>query len=180
MSSVPRIPTYTNPLTVSAALELGLTLEDLGYSLHARDRVIRFAAAAGTLAGCPDLDREDEAVATEAFVDAMPAVPLDSPLWDDPSVLLDAEMLASGSHPFPIPTVGDDDRTEPSDFDAAMDLEDLPLPVSGGAPEPSAEDLADYAAWAEDLERRRDRERDLRPSALDAVRRALYGPDAFA
>jgi hypothetical protein len=171
---------YTNPLTVAAALEMGLVLEDLGYSLHARDLAIRHAAATGCLVGSA-IDPEDEGAATEAFIDALPEVPLDSPLWDDPGVLLDAEMLASGSHPFPILAEGDDDRTAPDDFDHAMAaLEDLPLPIAGGAPEPyqpTEEDLQDYDRWLQDLERRRDRER---TESIAAVRKALYGPDPYA
>jgi hypothetical protein len=60
---------------------------------------------------------------------------------------------------------------------AAAALEDLPLPgLEPGRYEPSAADLADYHAWSEDLERRRDSGRsDLNPAVLGRVHRALYG-----
>jgi hypothetical protein len=152
------IPISVNPQLAAAALELGLALEDLGYSRHHIDLIIRHAAAAGTLAGSP-VDREDEAVAEAAFVealDAMAPVPYDSPAWDREDVFFDAEMLAAGNHPWPIPVDSDDGRADPDDFDRAMDaLADLPLPlpISGGAPfEPGAADWDDYREWADRLD----------------------------
>jgi hypothetical protein len=175
------IPISVNPQLAAAALELGLTLEDLGYSRRYIDLIIRHAAAAGTLVGSP-VDPEDEAVAEAAFceaLDAMGPVPYDSECWDrDQAMTFDARMLADGVHPWPIPVDSDDDRAGPDDFDRAMAaLEDLPLPISGGAPSP--EDLADYHAWSEDLDRRRD-EKPARSDrygvdSLAAIHKALWG-----
>jgi hypothetical protein len=154
-----------NPQIARAAAEVGLLLDDYHYSPHARDRIVRYTIAHGTPSGCPELDREDESDACLVFESELEPVPYDSPAWErDTSVILDAAMLADGSHPFPIPTVGDDDRTEPDDFAAAA-LEDLDImPISGGAPdgdeaepfEPTAEDLADFGKWSEELDRRRE------------------------
>jgi hypothetical protein len=155
-------------------------LRDRHYSAHAADSILGHVAATGCLASAAYLDREDEAEASEVFIDALPEVAGDGPAWDREDVFLDAEMLAAGNHPWPIPAAGDDDRAGPDDFDRAMmALEDLPLPISGGAPEPSPEDLADYHAWSEDLDRRRDGEpaRTDRHSvdSLERIHRALYG-----
>jgi hypothetical protein len=172
------VPLYCDPAFRPGVAALAEWLRDHHYSAHAADRILGHVAATGCLASAAYLDREDEAEASEVFIGALPAVELDAEAWDREDVFLDAGLLADGRHPWPIPAVGDDDR----EFDAAMDaLEDLPLPISGGAPEPepSPEDLADYARWSEDLDRRRDGEpaRTDRYSArsLEAIHRALYG-----
>jgi hypothetical protein len=65
------------------------------YSQHCRERIVAHADFHGTLAGCPELDPEDEAVAEQVFVEALPAVPLTSHAWDD-----DTEWcLSAASHP---------------------------------------------------------------------------------
>lgn len=73
------------------------------------------------------------------------------------------------------------ETTDPADLAAAdAALEDLELPpLSGGAPayEPTAEDLADYHAWSEELDRRRESSDRHSPDALGRVYRALYGTD---
>ena len=51
----------------------------------------------------------------EAFTAALPEVPFDSPAWDAEDAFLDAELLATDRHPWPVPTVGDDDRMIPPD-----------------------------------------------------------------
>jgi hypothetical protein len=101
-------------------------LEDYAYSQFAREAVVIHAAEHGTPSGCEHLEAEDEHDAEMAFVEALPAVPYSSPEW------------------------GSDDD---------LDGLDIP-PVCGGSEEaepyePTAEDLADLAAWSEDLERRR-------------------------
>jgi hypothetical protein len=153
------IPMYRNPALHPGLAALVAWLLEQRYSSHAIGRIESFVAVHGTLAGSM-IEPEDEAEAEAVFVDALPAVPLDSDAWDrDQAVTFDAVMLAAGNHPWPTPAVGDDDRAAPSDFDAAMDsLEDLPAPVCGGAPryEPTPEDWASLRAWSEDLDRRRD------------------------
>jgi hypothetical protein len=133
------------------------------YSQHSREAIVAHAAAEGTPTGCGYLDPSDEAAATETFIGAMAPVPSDDPAWDDETMCLDAEMLALGNHPWPIPAreEDDDDRAVPPDA--------APMPPEF---EPTAEDLADYDAWLADLERRRDRHS---PDALARIHRALYG-----
>jgi hypothetical protein len=155
-----------------------------------RKAILAHAAAEGTPTGSPYLEREDEAEATEAFVGALPDVPLDDPSWDDPTFVFDAEMLAEGNHPWPIPTrpEDDDDRSvppdavlmppelEPEGFEPTTeDLEDLRrwaleveavrlgltiAPIAGGALAPTAEDVAEARAHREAMD------------ALEALRRA--------
>lgn len=155
-----KVPMCVNPLSFAAALEMSLTLEDLHYSSHARDRIVRHAAATGTLAGCPELDREDEAVVEAAFVDALPAVPYDSPLWDRDDVFLDVELLATGTHPLPFapePPAGwkgeapDEGWRHP--HHGVLAVAGV-APVAGGSPdfEPSDADRAAAAAMFADHE----------------------------
>jgi hypothetical protein len=176
------IPRYTNPLVATAALEMGLTLEDLGYSQHCRDLIIRHAQACGTLAGSA-IDPEDEAVATEVFEGALEEIPFDSAAWDREDAFLDLDSLLYGRDGFdaamealeaqdPIPAEWPDEfphvLPEPPDApDAGRSWSDhygellatgktsaLP-PVAGGSPEPfepSAEDWACYCAWSRELD----------------------------
>jgi hypothetical protein len=166
---------YRNPEYRPGLVVLVTWLLENDYSTHAIHHIEDFVAVHGTLAGSM-IDPEDEAAAEEAFVSALPAVAGDSEAWDDPSVFLDVELLAAGRHPLPF---GPEPEGDIRDFAAAA-LEDLPLPsISGGAPEPSPEDLADYHAWSEDLDRRRDGE-PARPDrysveSLERIHRALYG-----
>jgi hypothetical protein len=64
-----------------AALAAWLLAAD--YSGHARERIVAYVEAHGCLAGCPELDREDEATATEVYVEALPSVPQTDPAWCD-------------------------------------------------------------------------------------------------
>jgi hypothetical protein len=80
---------------------------------------------------CLYLDREDEEPATEVFIAALPEVAGDGPAWDREDVFLDAELLAQDRHPWPIPTVGDDDRFGP--------LLDPTGPLPAGEEEPTGE-----------------------------------------
>src|SRR5262245_12448065 len=112
------IPLYVSPSVGHALEQLGVLLDDYHYSPHARGRILSYAAAHGTPTGCADLDREDEADATEVFVAELGPVDSDSPAWAREDVFLDAELLAAGTHPWPLgPMVGDDDRTGPSAAD---------------------------------------------------------------
>jgi hypothetical protein len=72
------------------------------YSAHCRERVVAYATAHGCLAGCPELDPEDEAVATEVYVEALPAVPQTDPEWCDPVewTLPEAELEAIDAENF--------------------------------------------------------------------------------
>jgi hypothetical protein len=166
---------HRNPQLAPGLSALAAFLIDQHYSSHAIGRIEAYVATHGTLAGSM-IEPEDEAGAEEAFVSALPELPADSEAWDrDTGVIFCTEWLADGSHPFPIPVIGDDDRTippdadllppelDPDDDDADIEaigrfLQSLP-PIAGGAPapyEPTPEDLADMAAWSEDLERRRE------------------------
>jgi hypothetical protein len=76
-----------------AALAAWLLEQD--YSQHCRERIVAHAMAEGCLAGCPELDAEDEAVAEQVFVEALPAVLQTSREWCD-----DTEWcLSAASHP---------------------------------------------------------------------------------
>jgi hypothetical protein len=132
-----------NPLTFAAALEMGLTLADLGSSPAARDRIIRHATAAGTLAGS-EIDPEDEAAAEEAFVEALDAVPGDSDAWDRPDAFLDVESLLEPRRAVGVEPPAED-RTIPADavlMPPELEEDVLGLPaIAGGAPGPVAEPL---------------------------------------
>jgi hypothetical protein len=157
--ATPSIPLYVSPATRAGLDALSLWLEQNHYSQHAREAVLSHTAREGTPTGSSYLETADEAGATEAFVDALPSVDASSESWDREDVVLDSAMLAEGNHPWPLVQDCDDDRTEDL---AAAALEDLAIPpVCGGSEEaepfePTAEDLADFGRWSEDLERRRE------------------------
>jgi hypothetical protein len=142
----PAIPLYVGPSTRQALEALTTLLLDYHYSGHAIGRIAAYVAREGTPTGCPTLDPEDEADATEAYVTSLAEVPLDSPMWDKyEDVCLDVALLEAGTHPWPIPAFGDDDREAP---DGALP------PIRGGSDEaepfvPSDEDWAAYREWAE-------------------------------
>jgi hypothetical protein len=108
------------------------------YSEHAIGRIRRHVAVNGTLAGSI-VEPEDEPGAEEAFVDALPPVDLASECWGREDVIFDVEMLLAGSHPWPFPAEGDDDRI---------------APMADGAYVPTAEDEACYERWLRDREDR--------------------------
>jgi hypothetical protein len=126
METVARVRRYRNPHILVAVAPLAAWLSDHHYSIYAVEEIVGHVAAHGTLEGS-GIEPEDEGEATEVFVDALPEVPFDSPAWDrDTGVLFDAAMLAGGNHPWPIPTLGDDDRTVPPDADLVPpELEDF-------------------------------------------------------
>jgi hypothetical protein len=157
---------YVSPSTRKALEALATLLLDYHYSAHAIGRIAAYAAANGTPTGCAYLDREDEADATEVFVAELGPVDYDSPAWAREDVFLDVELLAAGTHPAPFgePDLATLISHEAPDGPAVarklMDAGLLP-PLAGGAPDdewpaftPTAEDLADYAAWAEECDRR--------------------------
>lgn len=183
MNQATTVPMFVSP-SMSAALEqLDILLSDYHYSPRGRAEVLEYVAREGTTAGCPSLDPEDHHDAEMVLEESFAEVPFDSPAWDrHQDVLFDAEMLADGNHPWPIPVVSDDDdRTDPEDeifgtppipadlCDRFRDPHDWPdtdewpavPPICGGAPEPepepftpSDEDWEDYRRWAEEYERR--------------------------
>jgi hypothetical protein len=135
MQSLSPIPILSQGVALQA---LGEWLMDQNYAQHSREAIVGYTALEGTPTGSVYLDREDEAAATEIFIEAMADVPIGSDLWDDETFCFDAEMLAEGNHPWPIPTVGDDDRSVPPDaalIPPELDADDAPY-------EPSAEDVA--------------------------------------
>jgi hypothetical protein len=169
MSSVARIPFAVNPHLAAAAAQLAILLDDYSYSAHARDRIVAYTIANGTPTGCPELDREDEHDAEMVFTSELPAVPFDSPAWDRDIdvVTLDVEMIEAGTHPFPLMDPSEVDGPDAPDYGPSWSDhlhalittgKTLPLPISGGAPEPyeaTPEDLEDYDRWSEEVARRR-------------------------
>jgi hypothetical protein len=67
----------------NAPQALSAWLLEQDYSQHCRERIIAHADFHGCLAGCPELDPADEAVATEIFIDALPSIPQTSSEWCD-------------------------------------------------------------------------------------------------
>ncbi len=182
MSIVASLPLHVSPSVRKALGELSTLLEDYHYSQHARESICAYVAREGTVTGAPGLDAEDEADASWVFENELEPVPFDSEAWDrDQGVIFDVELLIAGNHPWPLVQDQDDDRTRP-DFDASRraiaasdplpaelpesfrlpsEWNDEPLPpIRGGSDEaepfePGPDDLADYAAWSEELDRRR-------------------------
>jgi hypothetical protein len=101
--------------------ELDTLLEDYHYSPHARAQIVAYTAREGMPTGCAYLDREDEQDTSEVFVAELEPVPLDHESWDRPDVMLDAELLAEGTHPFPVAPIsggcGEPAPFEPSEAD---------------------------------------------------------------
>jgi hypothetical protein len=160
---------HRNPQLAPGLSALVPFLIDQHYSSHAIGRIEAYVATHGTLAGSI-IEPEDEAAAEEAFVASLPAVDASSGSWDrDGGVYLDVPMLIEMTHPWPVPDGGfDDDRTippdaallppelDPDDDDADIAaigrfLESLP-PISGGAPEPSEADRADFEQWLDQVD----------------------------
>lgn len=153
------LPIYLNPALRPGLDALDWWLADAHYSQHARERIVSFAAAEGTLTGSPYLEAEDEADATDTFIGALPAVAGDNPAWDDQTVILDARLLADGNHPWPIPIVSDDDdRTIPPELDPEEEETGEFGPPPGIDPEPyepTEEDMAELRRWELETEGRR-------------------------
>jgi hypothetical protein len=153
----------TRSIDQSALDALGLFLHENRYSQHAKERIVRHAAATGELAGCVlsgHLESEDEAGATGAFLRAMEAVPYDDPTWSDPSIWLDVDSIMDAAAVAAVEPPDDWKGSTAAGWALIPpELEDLELPpIAGGAPEPfspSPEDWADYRAWSEALDARR-------------------------
>jgi hypothetical protein len=147
---------YRNDQLRPALAAMTDVLIDRIYSGESITRILAHAEAEGTLAGCNWLMPEDEAEAEAAFVDALPAIDYDSPSW---GAEIDYEAAARAWG-------WDTVETDAPDADPAIGFPGLAslalrragiAPVAGGSPdyEPTAEDLADYGRWSEELEARR-------------------------
>lgn len=154
------------------ALEaLGRWLADNHYSQHAQEAIVGFAAVEGTPTGSPYLDREDEATASDVFVEAMGEVPFDAAIWGSPadreSMWRPLDDRWTVAPLLAIPDELDDDQgdDEPpyrrSDQAEEEDTGEFPPPFPMGPDpepepfEPSPEDWADYHAWTVEIEARR-------------------------
>jgi len=158
-----RIPLDVNPQVAAAVDQLGILLDDYHYSAHARARILAWTTREGTPTGCPELDREDEADVEQVFVEALAEVPFEAAAWDREDVCLDATMLVAGLHPLPFGDGPDAPEADPAmAFPLIRPLAERiavpPVCGGGAAYEPTAEDLADFADWAEEWRRRRDTE----------------------
>jgi hypothetical protein len=145
----PAIPLYVSPSVRGALEQLGVLLDDYHYSPHCRGRILAFTAANGTPSGCPELDREDEADASMVFEESLEPIPFDDEAWDKyEDMVMDARLLASNEHPFPIPAQGDDDRA----FDAAMEADDAAMPLPAIPDDRDPRDWAEYRRMFDDRE----------------------------
>jgi hypothetical protein len=117
------VPSTTGPVHPAAFVALERWLRENHYSEHAIDQLVAHAHAEGTPTGSPYLDREDEAAASEVFVEAMPAVPYGSPLWG-------SGPLRGGAPEVFTPSAEDwaDYRRWTERLDALRDEEDRPDP----------------------------------------------------
>jgi hypothetical protein len=151
-STTTSVPLYCNPALRPGVAALAEWLRDHDYSAYAAERVLNHVAATGCLATAAYLDREDEAEATEVFVEALPEVPADSERWDRPDAFLDVPMLLDGTHPAPFgPEPDDADRSIPADAVLVPPvLEDLGAalpPIAGGSPDDGPEFIPSDADW---------------------------------
>jgi hypothetical protein len=143
MPSLSRIPLYHNAalLPGRVALEAWL-MHEMDYNPHYARAIADHAGREGELSGAVAaglLDREHEDDATEIFVESLADVPPDSLAWTHPGIYLDVDSLLEGGRP---------DRSIPPD--AVL----LPPELDPEGPyAPTAEDLADYGAWLEALDR---------------------------
>jgi hypothetical protein len=159
------VPLHRNPALRPGLNALAEWLLDSDFNAHAIDGIIRYVGVNGTPTGCPHLPAEDEAAATAVFCDGLDLVPYSAAAWDHDDVYLDAELLAAGTHPFPIGPEPPDAPDAGMSRSAALgellrtgSVRALPR-MGGGSPEadpfePSAADWDDYSRWARELEAR--------------------------
>jgi hypothetical protein len=78
---------YTAPTNLGQAPRaLAAWLLEANYTAFARERIVEHVTCHGTLAGLVEielLDAEDEATATEVFIEALPSVPQTDRAWED-------------------------------------------------------------------------------------------------
>lgn len=145
---VPGVSLYRNPQFQPGLDALVVWLLERDYCSVIRWGIIDHVATRGTLEGS-GVDPEDMAEAEAVFVDALPALDPASDAWDREDFFLDCAMLAAGSHPWPIPVVGDDDRTIPPD--AVV----VPPELEPDDFEPTEADWEELRRWELDSEARR-------------------------
>jgi len=135
---------------------------DQHYSQHCWERIRDHTAVHGTPTGCPELDPEDEATATEIYCQAMPAIDPGDSAWDLPVRPSVASLRA-------LPPDLDDEEFQTlwdaacANHDADDEAAELarhwePAPDDRPDPapfEPSAEDLDDYDRWSMQVQARR-------------------------
>jgi hypothetical protein len=129
---------YTAPTNLgNAPRALAAWLLEANYSAHARERIVSHAVAEGTLTGCPELDCEDEAAASEVWVEALPAVPQTGREWCDPMewTLPDAELEAIDAENFDAEC---DRRDAPPSFSQWLDSQGGIAWEEGGPDDPFA------------------------------------------
>jgi hypothetical protein len=143
-------------------------LRDNHYSQWAIERIIGHTDREGSPTGCLILDPEDEATVTEVYIEAMPAVHQCDPAWGNASgaesmFRLADDVWTPNDTLRAFPPELDDDEDEIDRLIDAWDVqheantkaveEECP-PVELEPPyEPTEEDLADYGAWLEQLDR---------------------------
>lgn len=151
------VPFHRNPALAPAVNALSTTLWGAGYHEHAREKIVRLAWITGDPTASVELCDEDHQEAVDAWIEALPEVPFDHPSWDNATVVLDVELLANGTHPFPFgPEEPERDPLGPGPFI-------LLGPDDGGPMDP------------EDLDRRRAAIDRHSPEGLALFSLALYG-----
>jgi len=132
----------------------------------AMDAILAYAREHGTLdADCPYLwPGIDLPAAEEAFAAGFSEVDASDPAWGSPT--------GQESPHDPLDDVWTSNDTislDGDDLAADIDLVALP-PIAGGAPEPSEDDLRDYAEWSAQIEASRDYYDRIDSAARNAVR----------
>jgi hypothetical protein len=147
---VPSVPYYRNPTFRPGLAALVEFLMGRDYTSHAIGRIFDFVACNGTLEGSL-IEAEDMADAEAVFVDAMPPIDFDNPVWgsDDDLDDLDIPPISGGA---PEHEYTDQDH---ADHMAWLDGLDADYPPDD-QPEPA-------------------RRSDLDPTVLAGVHMALYG-----
>jgi hypothetical protein len=150
MSDFPEVVNPSPDLTRLAAF-----LCEREYSSLARGTVLSYAAATGTLEGCPMLEPEDRPDADALLEAAWPPVPSASHAWED------ADRRGYDGPPcgWTVPDAEElHDRARVSARIDRLIADAAPVPpeldvIDGEADpfEPTAEDLADLAAWSDSL-----------------------------
>lgn len=143
------VPMYRNPSLRPGLAALDAWLQDGEYTENARGRIVAYTAANGTPTGCIELDPADEYGASSVFCDAMDLVPYSSDAWSAPDVFLDVELLANGTHPFPMgPEEPERDLLGPGPILLGPD-DGGPDPEPADAPDDRRSWSSHFADWIE-------------------------------